>query len=53
MWLSDANRALGRGVITARDAPPAERAVKGSMRAAGLGGAAKAKKKRPAKKKGS
>jgi hypothetical protein len=54
MWLSHANRALGigRGMVTAEMRRQQSAAAKEAMRASGLGGAAKGKKKRPAKRKG-
>jgi hypothetical protein len=53
MWLSNANRALnvGRGMVTAEMRRQQSAAAKEAMRAAGLGGVAKPKKKRPAKRK--
>jgi hypothetical protein len=53
MWLSNANRALGvgRGLVTAEMRRQQSAAAKEAMRVAGLGGAAKPKKKRPAKRK--
>ncbi len=53
MWLSNANRALGvgRGLVTAEMRRQQSSVAKDAMPAAGLGGAAKAKKKRPAKQK--
>jgi hypothetical protein len=50
MWLSNANRALGvgRGMVTAE----LRRQQSAAMRATGLRGAAKPKKKRPATRKG-
>ena len=51
MWVSTANRALGvgRGMVTAEMRRQQSAAAKEAMRAAGLGGAAKPKK-RPAKR---
>jgi len=53
LWLSHANRALGvgRGMVTAEMRRQQSAAAKEAMRAAGVGGAAKPKKKRPAKRK--
>ena len=53
MWLSNANRALGvgRGMVTA-ELRRQQSAAARAMRATGLSGAAKPKKKRPAKRKG-
>jgi hypothetical protein len=53
LWLSNANRALGagRGIVTAEMRRQQSAAAKEAMRAAGLGGAVKPKKKRPAKRK--
>ena len=50
LWPSHANRALGagRGLVTAE----MRRRQSAAARAAGLGGAAKPKKKRPAKREG-
>jgi hypothetical protein len=55
MWLSHANRALGvgRGMVTAEMRRQQSAAAKQALRASGLGGTAKPKKKRPTKKKGS
>jgi hypothetical protein len=52
MWLSHANRALGvgRGMVTAEMRRQQNAAAREALRSAGLGGAAKPKKKRPAKK---
>jgi len=52
--LSSANRALGvgRGLVTAEMRRRQSAAAKGALRAAGLGGAAKPKRKRAAKRKG-
>lgn len=53
LWLSNANRALamGPGVATAEMRRQQSAAAKAALRAAGLGGAAKPKRKRPAHKK--
>jgi hypothetical protein len=52
MWLSNANRVLGmgRGLVTAEMRRQQNAATKEALRAVGLGGAAKTKKK-PAKRK--
>ena len=53
LWLSNANRALGvgRGMVTAEMCRQQSSAAKEAMRAVGLGGGAKPKKKRSAKRK--
>ena len=53
LWLSNANRALGvgRGMVTAEMRRQQSAAAKEAMRAVGLGGAEKPKKKRPVKRK--
>ena len=53
LWLSHANRALGvgRGMVTAEMRRQQSAAAKEAMRAVGLGGAEKPKKKRPVKRK--
>jgi hypothetical protein len=53
-WLSAANRAIGtgRGLMTAEMRRAQSAAAKEAMRAAGLGVAAKPKRKRAVKKKG-
>ncbi|WP_234853246.1 hypothetical protein [Paracoccus everestensis] len=53
IWLSNANRALGvgRGLVTAELRRQQSAATKEAMRAIGLGGAAKPKKKKPATRK--
>jgi hypothetical protein len=50
MWLSNANRALGvgRSLVTAEMRRQQSAAAKDAIRAIGLGGAAKPKKKKPA-----
>ncbi|MBP7003557.1 hypothetical protein [Amaricoccus sp.] len=54
MWMSAANKAIGagRGLVTAEMRRQQSAMAKEAMRAAGLGGAAKPKKKRAAKRKG-
>jgi hypothetical protein len=53
MWLSHANRALGvgRGMVTAEMRRQQSAAAKEAMRALGLGGTAKPKRKRAVKRK--
>ncbi len=53
LWLSNANRALGvgRGMVTADMRRQQSAAAKEAMRTVSLGGAAKPKKKKSAKRK--